>query len=370
MTAEPGKNPAENGQAENGSAADAAKASASSAPASERTAPDFKAPEAAKIPESAKIPDGGTAFDGDQAIDGDLDANKASGNGQRLPKKVSAAAGSRDDARVNAPSPEPAEPTPLDGVKAVSTGTATPRSAVTAAGSGAGSGPGAPPAAAQPSAMSAQPAQAGAGRPTMSPPDAHSSPGVASHPGTPPSPGVQAANPSTAPSPYGPSPVGGPSGSSGPGSSPSSTSSANSTGTAGAPSRPGQAGSTKSARRAHLQLSRLEPWSVMKFSFVMSLVAFIVLLVAVVVLWVVLSGLGVFDAISSTVNDLTAEQGEADGALDAGNWFSFARVFGYTVLVGAVNVLLITALSTVGAVMYNTAADLVGGVEVTLKEAE
>ncbi|MES9540604.1 DUF3566 domain-containing protein [Actinomadura sp. NPDC000600] len=126
----------------------------------------------------------------------------------------------------------------------------------------------------------------------------------------------------------------------------------------------------KPARKAQLQLARLEPWSVMKFSFVMSLVCFVVLLVAVIVLYVILSGLGVFDAISDTVNSLTKEQGETTGGVDAGSWFSFVRVFGYTVLVGALNVLLITALSTVGSVIYNLAADLVGGVEVTLKEAE
>ncbi|TYK51481.1 DUF3566 domain-containing protein [Actinomadura decatromicini] len=128
--------------------------------------------------------------------------------------------------------------------------------------------------------------------------------------------------------------------------------------------------SGKPARKAQLQLARLEPWSVMKFSFVMSLVCFVVLLVAVIVLYTILSGLGVFDAISDTINSLTKEQGETTGSVDAGSWFSFFRVFGYTVLVGALNVLLITALSTVGSVIYNLAADLVGGVEVTLKEAE
>ncbi|GLZ08780.1 hypothetical protein Acsp03_62460 [Actinomadura sp. NBRC 104412] len=129
-------------------------------------------------------------------------------------------------------------------------------------------------------------------------------------------------------------------------------------------------GGGKTARKAQLQLARLEPWSVMKFSFVMSLVCFVVLLVAVIVLYVILSWLGVFSAITDTVSELTRRQGETTGGLDAGSWFSFARVFGYTVLVGALNVLLITALSTVASVIYNLAADLVGGVEVTLKEAE
>jgi len=132
----------------------------------------------------------------------------------------------------------------------------------------------------------------------------------------------------------------------------------------------GKTATGKPPRRAHLQVSRFEPWSVMKFSFIMSLVCFVVLLVAVTVLYMILSGLGVFDAISSTINDLTREQGAKAGGLDAASWFSFARVFGYTTLIGLLNVLLITALATVWAVIYNLAADFVGGVEVTLKEAE
>jgi hypothetical protein len=167
-----------------------------------------------------------------------------------------------------------------------------------------------------------------------------------------------------APLPPGPAPAGPP------GAAPAGAASGGAAGKAKrAVARLGGSGG-KSPRRAQLQLSRLEPWSVMKFSFVMSLVAFIVLLVAVVVLYVILSGLGVFDAISETVNDLTRDQSESSGGVDAGSWFGFGRIFGYTVLVGALNVLLITALSTVGSVIYNLAADLVGGVEVTLKEAE
>lgn len=137
---------------------------------------------------------------------------------------------------------------------------------------------------------------------------------------------------------------------------------------ANTPAKPATDG--KPARKAQLQLARLEPWSVMKFSFVMSVVCFVVLLVAVIVLYTILNALGVFDAISDTINSLTREQGETTGTVDAGNWFSFFRITGYTILVGALNVLLITALSTVGSVIYNLAADLVGGVEVTLKEAE
>lgn len=45
-------------------------------------------------------------------------------------------------------------------------------------------------------------------------------------------------------------------------------------------------------------------------------------------------------------------------------------MLGYTGVIGALNVVLITALSTVGAMLYNLVSDLVGGVDVTLSEAE
>lgn len=124
-----------------------------------------------------------------------------------------------------------------------------------------------------------------------------------------------------------------------------------------------------SKRRAHLVLSRVEPWSVTKFSFVISLVAFIVLFVAVAVLYGILAALGVFDSLTQTLRDLTTS-GDGQSTFDPASWFSASRVLGYTGLIGALNVVLITALSTVGAVLYNLAADLVGGVEVTLSEGE
>ncbi|WP_308206899.1 DUF3566 domain-containing protein [Actinoallomurus rhizosphaericola] len=129
----------------------------------------------------------------------------------------------------------------------------------------------------------------------------------------------------------------------------------------------GKAAGRKAPRKAHLQVARFEPWSVMKFSFIMSLVCFLVLFVAVTVLYLILSALGVFDALTNTIKDL---QGKTSGGLNPASWFSAARILGYTALIGTLNVLLITALATVWSVIYNMAADLVGGVEVTLKEAD
>ncbi|MBB4699921.1 DUF3566 domain-containing protein [Sphaerisporangium siamense] len=134
--------------------------------------------------------------------------------------------------------------------------------------------------------------------------------------------------------------------------------------------RDGKPAPLKAPRKAHLVLRRVEPWSAMKFSFVVSLVCFVVLFVAVAVLYGVLSALGVFDSIVNTVTQLTVPDGKTSSGIDIKSWFEPVRILGYTALLGAVNVVLITALSTLGAVIYNVASDLVGGVEVTFSEAE
>jgi transmembrane protein DUF3566 len=129
-------------------------------------------------------------------------------------------------------------------------------------------------------------------------------------------------------------------------------------------SRPG----SSQARKANLVIARVEPWSVMKFSFLMSLVLWIVLFVAVALLYYALSSLGVFDSLQRTLASVTSSQTSA--GVNLTKWTSATRILGYTMLLGAVDVVLITAISTVGAVIYNLVTHLGGGIEVTLKETE
>lgn len=143
------------------------------------------------------------------------------------------------------------------------------------------------------------------------------------------------------------------------------------TDTSSAPAEPNAVKATMSSRKAHLTVSRVEPWSVMKFSFVVSLVCFIILFVAVAVIYATLSVLGVFDELTSMITALLeGDGGEDELGLNPAAWFSPGRVLGYTGVVGALNIVLLTALATVGSMLYNLVADLVGGVDVTLSEAE
>jgi hypothetical protein len=135
-----------------------------------------------------------------------------------------------------------------------------------------------------------------------------------------------------------------------------------------APPRPRKRAAQRPARQAHLTVARIEPWSVMKFSFVVSLVAFVILFVAVTVLYGTLSALGVFESLQRVVTSVTSSQDSA--GVNAAKWFSASRVLGYTGLLGSFDIVLITAMATIGAVIYNLTSRLVGGVEVTLRETE
>jgi Transmembrane domain of unknown function (DUF3566) len=143
--------------------------------------------------------------------------------------------------------------------------------------------------------------------------------------------------------------------------------------TAGQSAAPTRSTSRKKAaqrpvRQAHLTVARVEPWSVMKFSFVMSLVAFVILFVAVTILYGTLSALGVFESLQRVVTSVTSSQDSA--GVNAARWFSASRVLGYTGLLGSLDIVLITAVATIGAVVYNLTSRLIGGVEVTLRETE
>jgi len=76
----------------------------------------------------------------------------------------------------------------------------------------------------------------------------------------------------------------------------------------------------------------------------------------------------VFNSLQHLVTTMTSSQGSA--GYNARPWFSASRILSYTVLLGGINIVLITAMSTIGAVIYNLTSRLIGGVEVTLREAE
>ena len=132
--------------------------------------------------------------------------------------------------------------------------------------------------------------------------------------------------------------------------------------------RPGATPRPRGTRRARLRLVHLDPWSVMKTSFLLSIAFGIVTVVAVAVVWSVLGAAGVWDSINQTVSDVLG--GDSAQNFDVQNYVGTSRVLGFTMIVAVVDVVLITAISTLGAFLYNLAAALLGGIEVTLAEDE
>jgi len=115
--------------------------------------------------------------------------------------------------------------------------------------------------------------------------------------------------------------------------------------------------------RATVQIRRIDPWSMLKVSSVISVSLFFVWMIAVGLLYGVLAGMGVWERLNSAFTDIVSDAGS--GAL-----ISAGQVFGYATIIGVANTVLLTALATLGAFIYNLCTDLVGGVQATLADPD
>ncbi|MCG8150688.1 DUF3566 domain-containing protein, partial [Pimelobacter simplex] len=122
----------------------------------------------------------------------------------------------------------------------------------------------------------------------------------------------------------------------------------------------------RAPRRARLRLTRVDPWSVMKTSFLLSIAFAVVTVVAVAMVWQVLGAAGVWDSINSTIKEGIGGKDVESFRIE--DYLGTSRVLGFTMLVAAIDVVLITAAATLTAFLYNMSAALLGGVEITLAE--
>jgi hypothetical protein len=134
----------------------------------------------------------------------------------------------------------------------------------------------------------------------------------------------------------------------------------------GIPSQPDGGAAGKQVRQAKLRLVQVEPWSVMKASFVLSVAIGIVTVVAVGIVWSVLGAAGLWDSVNSIVRDSIGS--DSGTPFQIQKYVGTSRIIGFTMIVAVADVVLITAIATLGAFLYNLAATLVGGVEVTFAE--
>jgi hypothetical protein len=122
--------------------------------------------------------------------------------------------------------------------------------------------------------------------------------------------------------------------------------------------------STTGPRKVRLTVARVDPWSILKLSFLLSVALGIGLVTSSLILWEVLNGMGVFTRLNETLREI----GGANSQFDLYDYVGLSRVVSLSTFVAVINVVIIMALSTLGAVLYNLAGSLVGGLQVTLSD--
>jgi Transmembrane domain of unknown function (DUF3566) len=135
------------------------------------------------------------------------------------------------------------------------------------------------------------------------------------------------------------------------------------------PQRPASrapSGRPRTVRRAKLRVVHVDPWSVTKASFLLSIAFGIMCVVAIFLIFSIMSASGLWDSVNNTIQGIVDQKPK--DAFDIKQYVGMSRVMGVTMLIAAIDVVIITALATLGAFIYNMAAALLGGVEVTLAE--
>lgn len=121
----------------------------------------------------------------------------------------------------------------------------------------------------------------------------------------------------------------------------------------------------KGPRRVRLAVARIDPWSVMKMSFLLSVAAGIAGVVLTAVLWMILSTMNVFNDVEGVLQSL---QTTTSNPFSIKDYVGFGRVVSLSIVIGVIDVILMTAIATVFAFLYNICSALVGGVQLTLTD--
>ena len=119
-------------------------------------------------------------------------------------------------------------------------------------------------------------------------------------------------------------------------------------------------------RRVDLAIARIDAWTVMKVSFLLSVAFGIAIVIATIVLWFMLDAMHVF----STIRDLTGTvmDSKSNAYTALLEYLKLSRAISMATIIAVINIILATALSTIGALLYNVTATFVGGVHLTLAD--
>ena len=109
-------------------------------------------------------------------------------------------------------------------------------------------------------------------------------------------------------------------------------------------------------------IRKIDPWTVLKVTFVLNFIVALTIVLGFSILWVLLVNAGVPQGLEDIARRLALL--DADASL-VGN---IEPRFSSVVFLATVYLLTQTALATIGAFFYNLVSDLVGGIEVVVLE--
>jgi Transmembrane domain of unknown function (DUF3566) len=127
----------------------------------------------------------------------------------------------------------------------------------------------------------------------------------------------------------------------------------------------------RGVRRTRVEVRRVGPFSVLKFSLIFYFCVFLVIYLALAIIWMILSASGVIDSLEALLGSIfppaspTGEistRGAPPIEIDSGSLFTWLFV------AGCIGVAIWSVINVFIAVMYNLISDIVGGIEVTLAD--
>jgi len=130
----------------------------------------------------------------------------------------------------------------------------------------------------------------------------------------------------------------------------------------------------RGARRTRVEIRRMSPFSVLKFSLIFYFCVFLVIYLAIAIIWAILSASGVVDSFEQLLGTVFPSPGAFTEAgklstrgappleIDTG------KLFTWIFIAGCAGVAIWSFINVFIAVMYNLISDIVGGVEVTLAD--
>ena len=117
-------------------------------------------------------------------------------------------------------------------------------------------------------------------------------------------------------------------------------------------------------RKIRLSIARVDIWSTLKLSFLLSVAIGIGIIVASAVIWLMLDGMAVFTKIDDLLQSVAGDEAQ----IEILQYLEFNKVVSFATIIAVIDVIVITLIATLGAVIYNIVSALIGGLNVTLTD--